>query len=39
MGGGGGGGGGEHVCGLIGAREVVKQQHGGEGWPTTVGAQ
>jgi hypothetical protein len=36
-GGGGGGGGGEHICGLIGAREVGKQWRGGEGWPTTVG--
>jgi hypothetical protein len=38
-GGGGGGGGGEHICGLIGAREVVKQRRGGEGWPAAVGAQ
>jgi hypothetical protein len=38
-GGGGGGGGGEHVCGLIGAREVVKRQRGGEEWPAAVSAR
>jgi hypothetical protein len=36
---GGGGGGGEHICGLIGAREVGKRWRGREGWPTAVGAQ
>jgi hypothetical protein len=30
-GGGGGGGGSEHICGLLGAREVGKQRRGGEG--------
>jgi hypothetical protein len=34
-----GGGGGEHICGLIGAREVRKRRRGGEGWPAAVGAR
>jgi hypothetical protein len=38
-GGGGGGGGGEHICGLIGAREVGKRRCGGVGWPVLVGAR
>jgi hypothetical protein len=38
-GGGGGGGSSEHICGLLGAREVGKRWRGGEGLPAAVGAQ
>jgi hypothetical protein len=37
--GGGGGGGVEHICGLLGAREVGKRWRGGEEWLAAVGAR